>query len=419
MRHVTHALIFSGLAFLAGCTTTSQVTRIDKEKRRFELQSQDDAKSAMKANDDALTQKLVDSLEKRIKDNPRDLNALINMSQAQLAMGRYNEAERFCRDALRVDLKNETSSRILAQIYYRRGNLEMAKVILNGIHATKSKDSQVLNLLGMIALRQNQPELALFNFQEALRNNPSDLAVRMNLGVLYVHYRQLGLAAVEFERILMAMPEHPDANLHLAIIESNRGNLARAEELYKTVLNRSKDNPVAIFNLAVLEDRRKNFDKAIDYLKRYLDTDFARRKNNQEVFALIDKVKNEQEALTGKRTSDDDIMKLAARKTPGRTDPKTTDQEFVEADPRHEQAPQGDNLLQAPSATTDDAEPEQLGDPPAESGKPATKGRNQKASDAQKQPGTESPKVEKKTEKKTKKYRNDEEEIQDLEKQLK
>src|SRR6478735_3759844 len=212
-----------------GCSTTGQVARIDKDKRKFELQSQDDTKSAMKTNEEGTTKALVMKLEKRLQENPRDLNAHTNLSQTYLAMGKYDRAEKSCRDALRIDPRSETARKILAQIYYRRGNLEMANIILNGLDAINSKDSQILNLLGMIALRQNKPEYALQAFQESLKNNPSDIAVRMNLGVLYVHYRQLGLAAVEFERILKVMPEHPDANLHMAIIESNRGNLPRAE----------------------------------------------------------------------------------------------------------------------------------------------------------------------------------------------
>ncbi len=218
MKKLIPIMVFGGLSLNQGCQTTGQVARIDKEKRKFELQSQDDTKSAMKTNEEGTTKSLTQKLDKRLLDNPRDLNAHINLAQTHLAIGKYDLAEKSCRDALRIDPRSEISRKTLAQIYYRRGNLEMANIILNGLDAINSKDSQLLNLLGMIALRQNRPEFALQAFQEALKNNPSDIAVRMNLGVLYVHYRQLGLAAVEFERILKVMPEHPDANLHMAII---------------------------------------------------------------------------------------------------------------------------------------------------------------------------------------------------------
>lgn len=397
-----------GAAWLAqACKTTGQVARVDKEKRRFELQSQDDTKSAMLTNDDATTRSLIEKFEKRLQANPRDLSALINLAQTELAVGRYDKAEASCRAALRIDLKNEMAKKLLAQIYYRRGNLEMAKIILNGIDAANSKDSQVLNLQGMIALRQNQPDFALHSFNEALKHNPSDIAVRMNLGVLFVHYRQLGLAAVEFERILKVMPEHPDANLHLAIIESNRGNLDRAEDLNKQVLSNAKANPVAVYNLAVLENRRKNFDKALDYLKTYLDTEFAKKKNNQEVFALIDKIRNEKEALTGEKVTDDDIMRLAAKKSVGSG--SGGDKEFVEADPRQQAASKAKAEDAAPAA------------PEAKSVAKPTEAEKPLESPARGKPAASNeaaPEKKVETKPKPKKYRNDDEEIEDLEKQL-
>jgi Tfp pilus assembly protein PilF len=409
MKKIISIVLLGIISLNQGCRTTGQVARIDKDKRKFELQSQDDTKSSMQTNEEGTTQALVTKLEKRLGTHPRDLNAHVNLSQTYLAMGRYDQSEKSCRDALRIDPRSELARKILAQIYYRRGNLEMANIILNGLDAIRSKDSQILNLLGMIALRQNKPEFALQAFQEALKNNPSDIAVRMNLGVLYVHYRQLGLAAVEFERILKVMPEHPDANLHMAIIESNRGNLDQAEDLYKNVLSISKNNPVAIFNLAVVEERRKNFDKAIDYLKQYLDTDFAKNKNNQEVFALIEKVRSEKEAMTGKRVSDGDIMKLAAKAKAGTAGATagSKDKEFVDADPRIQQA---DNSSRAASVQA------QPSDPAPSQAAINTDGTTTAA--AAKTIKGSAAQPSKSDIKKKKSYRSDEEEIDDLEKQL-
>ncbi|MES2744953.1 MAG: tetratricopeptide repeat protein [Bdellovibrionota bacterium] len=400
MQNLTVKL-FSGLAslwLLGACASSGNVARVDKEKRRFELQSQDDTKSAMVATDDSTTKKLITKLEVRIKDNPRDIDAMINLAQAQLASARYDKAEAACRDALRVDLKNEPARKILAQIYYRRGNLEMAQIILNGLDATRSKDSQVLNLLGMIALRQDKPEFALLSFQEALKHNPSDIAVRMNLGVLYVHYRQLGLAAIEFERILKVMPDHADANLNMAIIESSRGNLEKAEEYNKKVLSYAKTNPVAIFNLAIIEEKRKNWDKALEYVKVYLDLDYAKKRNNQEAFALIDSIRTKKEA-SGERVSDKEIMSLAAKAQKGKINQTSEDKEFVDAEPR----------------LREEAQAQKASAPGAQASAPVAAPANNKVTPP-KEAAEVKPAVKKDAKKKN--YKNDEEEIDDLEKQL-
>ncbi len=393
-RFLPSILMYTSFLVLTSCSTTGQMTRVDKDKRRFELQSQDDIRSAMHPESDRTTVNLIEKLQKKTESDPRDLTSRINLAQAFLAVGQLDKAESRCREALRIDLKNETAKKILAQIYYRRNNLEMAKIILASLDPNQPKDSQVFNLQGMIALRQNQPEFALFNFQEALKINPSDVAVRMNLGVLYVQFRQLGLAAVEFERVLKVMPEHPDANLHLAIIEANRGKLDRAEELNKLVLKGAQKNPIAIYNLAVIEQRRKNYDKSLDYLKNYLDTEYAKKKNNQEVFALIDKIRNEQEALTGKHVSDDEILKLAAKKPIPQAKDKT--QEFYEP----ESATEKTTPAQAKDSSRMKPEMPQPEEDEIQAPKAAA-------------PAPAPAKVKKKS------YGSDEEEIQDLEKQLK
>src|SRR5690606_592648 len=95
------------------------------------------------------------------------------------------------------------------------------------------------------------------------------------------------------------------------------------------------NNPIAVYNLAVVEEKRKNYDKSLDYLKTYLDSDYAKKKNNQEVFALIDKIRLEKEALTGERVSDKEIMSLAAKAKKGAKG--TSDKEFVDAEPRLQQ----------------------------------------------------------------------------------
>ncbi len=169
---------------------------------------------------------------------------------------------------------------------------------------------------------------------------------------------------------------------------------------------------MAIFNLAIVEERRKNYDKAIDYLKKYLDSDFAKKKNNQEVFALIEKVRSEKEAATGKRASDDDIMKLAAKSKPGPAGSMNSnrDKEFVDADPRIQE---GDDSQ--PAAKTESAASVEAAKAVSNASPKTTIAVDK--DDPDRHPAAPA-KAAKKVEKK-KSYKNDKDEIDDLEKQLK
>ncbi|MFW7381212.1 MAG: tetratricopeptide repeat protein [Oligoflexus sp.] len=299
--------------FTAGCQTTSYFAKIDKEKRKIEVQSQSDAASPMSnlSRNGALNQ-TVNRLKEQLKSDPRNVTSLINLSQIYLSQNKLKDAEELCRQALKNDLKNQEAKLILAQIYYRRNNIDMADIIVNGLDENTSKDSQVINLKALIALKRDRPGLALALFQEALKNNPGDVAVRMNLGVLYVQYQQLDQAAVQFERVLSLMPDHPDAKLHLAIVSSSRKDFKIAEKYYDEVLGVDSNNPIATYNMAVLDERREEFDSAINHLRDYLDSSYAKSQNNQEVFSMIDRIRTQKE-LRGQSMSDSDIKDLASK----------------------------------------------------------------------------------------------------------
>jgi tetratricopeptide (TPR) repeat protein len=298
---------------LAACQSTSQIAKVDKLKRKIEIQSQSDPSSAMHhLQKQGVLDQTVENLKASIKKNPRNIKSLLNLSQIYLSQVRLNQAENLCRRALKVDLDNQAARKILAQIYFRRQNYDMANIILNSLDKEVAKESDVLNLRAMIHLQEGRSAAALALFKQALKKNSGDVAVRMNLGVLYVQYKQLDQAAVQFERVLKVMPEHPDAKLHLAIIHASRKNYAKAESLYEEVMGIDSQNPVAVYNMAVLDERRGNYDDAIDYLRSYLDSKYAKTKNNKEVFSLLNRIRTEKEA-SGDAMSDDEIQELATK----------------------------------------------------------------------------------------------------------
>lgn len=318
------------VAMLCACASSGSIAKVDPLRKKVELQSSMDTRSAMP---DLRNEKSVNSSIEKLKaslaSDPHRVSTLLNIAQLHLIQNQFKAAEEYCRRALRVDLKNEEARKILAQIYFRKGNFEMASIILNNLGGMRSKDSKVLNLLGMIAIREGRNAEAREYFTTALKVNSSDIAVRMNLGVLYVKYRQLANASVEFERVLKLMPDHNDAKLHLAIIKTARGDYKTAESIYSDILDRRKDNPLALYNLAVLEKNRKNYGHAVDVLKKYLSTGYARKAKNSEVFALIEDIRRNQSS-SQTRVSDDEIQQMADRAVESGGDSAAVEEETSE-----------------------------------------------------------------------------------------
>ena len=75
-------------------------------------------------------------------------------------------------------------------------------------------------------------------------------------------------------------------------------------------MEKRKGNPLALYNLGVLEKRRAHYDEAVDVFRQYLSTKAAKSSNNKDVFALIDEIRSEKEAATG-RVTDEEIQDMA------------------------------------------------------------------------------------------------------------
>jgi tetratricopeptide (TPR) repeat protein len=317
MRPVKIEVLISLVALaIAGCKTTGPVSRVDEAKEEIDVQTSFDENSTMPAFEKGSRTKDVVTKLKKDAEEKKSSETYLSIAQIMLIEGKLDGAEENCKKALRYDLKNAKAKKTLAKIYFRKKNYDMASIILNGLGGPESKDSELLNLLGLIAMEQGRKAEALTLFNEALKNNTNDVAVRMNLGVLYVQYRQLREAGTQFERVLRVMPDHTDAKLHLAIVKAAAGNYQVAETIYKEILSSKKGSPIALYNLAVTKNNLQNYEEAIKVLKAYLDTPYAKKANNTEVFTLIDSIRDKQQMNEKDAVTDDEIQSLAAKVSP-------------------------------------------------------------------------------------------------------
>ena len=328
-RNTSLAALASSLLWMGGCATTGGIAKIDNVKKRVVLESTDDGLSAMSpAHERSDVQQSAKKLEAALKENPRNYDALINLAQLEVVRDNLKAAETYTRRALSIDLKNKDARKILAQIQIRRKNFDMAQIILSGLGGTSSKDSEIMNMLAIVAYFRGDNALALAQFKESINIDGANVAARMNLGVLFLHYRQISNAAVQFERVLKIMPDHDDAKLHLAVIYATRGNYSDAENIYDKILARDHDNPLALYNLAALEKSRKNYSVALGTIKKYLDTKYARASANKEVYRFLDEIRKSQEEA-GAKVSDEEIQSLA-RKLDTKSKPMDTAQSTKE-----------------------------------------------------------------------------------------
>ncbi|MEM8714281.1 MAG: tetratricopeptide repeat protein, partial [Cyanobacteria bacterium P01_G01_bin.4] len=164
----------------------------------------------------------------------------------------------------------------------RSSQLEQAETCLNAVLTRQPECFDAWQLLGAIALKQQQPEIARSRLVQALEIRPTSAEARSNLGLALRDLEQLPEAIAQFRLAVQHNPNFPDAfnNLGLALREhgqpqeaisayqqaialkpdygdaitnlaklyQDRGELAEAAQLWQTVLNLRPQQPEALLN---------------------------------------------------------------------------------------------------------------------------------------------------------------------------
>ena len=308
---IAYNLLLSG-ALLASCQTLETGGKVvDSNRKEVIISSNGDDRSALpQGRKDTSLTKARERLEAHIKTSPKDLKALLSLAELQLAQDNLAEAETTSRRVLLLDVKNQDARRVLAQIAIRRNNYDMAMIFLTALGGEQSKESSVLNMLGLVAFNRQDNGEAMRMWKQALNLNPGDISVRMNMGVLYLKNRLLAQASTQFERVLKVAPNHQDARLHLAIIDAARGKNKEAIETYKSILTQDATNQLVVFNLAAAQKNVGQFDEALENLKKFIKISPETSENTSQAFAMIDDINNLKLAK-GEKVSDEDLVALA------------------------------------------------------------------------------------------------------------
>ena len=313
-----------GLTWTSCKTLESGGKVVDKSRGEVVISAPANNLSALPEgrNDKSLTKARM-RLEKSTQDNPKDIKSLVSLAQIQLAQERLSEAEETARKVLLLDTKNQGARKVLAQSAIRRENYDMALIFLSALGGEQSKDSDVFNMLGIIALNRGENDDAMRLWKQAISINPGDMSVRMNMGVMYVKNRLFSQAQTQFERVLKVAPNHQDARLHIAIIGIARGKNADAIETFQSILSEDNNNPLALFNLAVAQRNLAQYEDAVENLKKYVKASPAKSKLTDQAFALIDDI-NTIQAANNQKVSDEDVQALARdlarREKPAKSD---------------------------------------------------------------------------------------------------
>lgn len=124
----------------------------------------------------------------------------------------------------------------------RRNQLDAAK---DAYLTSVAIDSNTLayNNLGMVAMKQGQPESAILHFSEAVKAKPDNWNARVNLGIVLSQMGRKAEAIEQYEEIVAHKPDYnPSLYYNIACYYAVEGQLMLGMEWLKKAVSRGYDN---------------------------------------------------------------------------------------------------------------------------------------------------------------------------------
>jgi tetratricopeptide (TPR) repeat protein len=166
------------------------------------------------------------SYEAALKINPKSARAELGLGQSLLYLGSLDQAAEHYREAAALDPKLKSHQLELAAAYTGAKRPAEAIAILKELPDAPGAAEQ----LGELYLAVNQPQLAVEEFELAVKQSPN-LGNQMALATAYIRNNQEELAAPILEKSLAANPNDYDVQMAL-------GRIWRDKRDYRKAVNR-------------------------------------------------------------------------------------------------------------------------------------------------------------------------------------
>ena len=155
------------------------------------------------------------------------------------------------------------------------GRWESAKSLYNQALNIEPRQPDALNLLGVLALQEHDPEQAAALIAKAIEVQPSNPGFHANLGQAYLELRRVAEASDAFLKAAQLDPRNPQFVVGAAVCLALQGDTAQAEEQLRAITRKHPRYPLAWYNLGnVLRDAGRLADAADSY-KRTIDLEPA------------------------------------------------------------------------------------------------------------------------------------------------
>lgn len=198
---------------------------------------------------------------------------LEGLSQAYASLERYDESIAVLERLQPVQNRNVAIIGQLAELYYRKGDLDIAFEYYKQItvYEPVSENARVAYAnMGNIRDDQHRYDEAISYYKKALSIDPKDSATLYNLGITYKHAGKPELAVAAFNDAAQYNPDNPKPRLAIADLYYEKGYLDLALDEYIKVVRLWPNLQEAQFTIGMLYYHKGRNDYALEAFNRVI-----------------------------------------------------------------------------------------------------------------------------------------------------
>lgn len=154
---------------------------------------------------------------------------------------------------------------------FHKGNLPEAKEAFIKILKSKPKDVFSLFSLGLIAMKSDDPNLALHNFDRVIKVNPNFDKAWFNRGVVLYALKRHEMSIESYEKAIKINPSYIDALNNRGVVLQEIGRYEEAVKNYDQLLTINPGYDKALANKGFILILILRYDEAIDCFTKLLE----------------------------------------------------------------------------------------------------------------------------------------------------
>ncbi len=193
------------------------------------------------------------ALERAIVLSPRFADAHDALGQVLEREGAFTKALESYASAAALSPGRVPFLRHLIRIHVRLKQLGAAREALQRLLTIAPTDAESRYLLGVIELKDEQPDLAVNDFKRALESAPNDVATLNGLALASMRIREFDQAARALEQAQAIDPKDAKTHNNLGLLAAARENWEQARAAWRRALELQPGLKAAGHNLAALE----------------------------------------------------------------------------------------------------------------------------------------------------------------------